>query len=303
MTQPGELNDILGQERILMVAWMLPNAGPLTEAQREQAMGNFAAYIRRHNMTATDVARQIGKPRYTTIKELIRGKYRDGSDEHIRKLNMFIEQHARTRAASLTGRFVTSLKVAKAMLTVGRLARENKTLALIMGPAGIGKSRCALALHEKYVGSIYIRIIAGYHHQKGLTHALAEKLGVRYRATSNSDRDHHTQLERVMDVLRNSNRLLIIDEAGKLTVSAMELLRDIHDECGVPALLVATRDLHDRIVQNADPDHGQLYSRFDVIHHLTEGYDVYSGGKALHTMDDIRQLYNEPPVRLAPDAT
>jgi DNA transposition AAA+ family ATPase len=111
-----------------------------------------------------------------------------------------------------------------------------------------------------------------------------------------------TQLERVVETLRDSNRLLILDEAAKLTDSAVELLRDIHDNTGIPILLLATRDLHDRIVRNADPDHGQLYSRFEVVRHLTEGHDVYSGGKVLHTMEDIRQLYNEPPVRLSTDA-
>ena len=70
----------------------------------------------------------------------------------------------------------------------------------------------------------------------------------------------------------------------------------------MPVLLIATRDLHDRILKNADPDHGQLYSRFDITHHLTEGRDMYSGkGKALYTVDDIRALYNEPPVKLSPD--
>ena len=111
-----------------------------------------------------------------------------------------------------------------------------------------------------------------------------------------------SQLERVLETLRDSHRLLILDEAAKLSDAAVELLRDIHDNTGVPMLLIATRDLHERIVRNADPDHGQLYSRFDVIHHLSEGYDVNSGGKVLHSMDDIRTLYADPPIRLASDA-
>ncbi len=68
--------------------------------------------------------------------------------------------------------------------------------------------------------------------------------------------------------------------------------------------LLATRDLHDRILKDRDPDHGQLYSRFGVVHHLTEGHDAYGGqGKALYTLADIKALYDEPPVRLSKDAT
>ena len=63
--------------------------------------------------------------------------FRANADDHIRKLNMFIEQHARARAASLTDTFV-STKVAKDMLTVARLVRENRTMGLVLGPSGIG---------------------------------------------------------------------------------------------------------------------------------------------------------------------
>lgn len=302
--ETGDIADILKDEdRILIAAWMLPNEGPLTEQQRKAAMANFAAYLRRHDLTSSDVARQIGKPKATTIGELTKGTYRAGSDDHIRKLNNWLEQHARSAAASLTDRFV-STKVAKDIFNVARLCREHGTLGLLMAPTGTGKTRCALALHDKYPGSIYLRIISGTHHPKGLTSALAEQLGVRRGAASRSERMQQTQLEQVIGVLRNSSRLLLIDEASKLTTAALELLRDIHDTCGgLPMVFFATRDLHDRIVRNADPDHGQLYSRFDVVHHLTEGRDVYSGDKrALYTVDDIKALYNEPPVKLAQEA-
>jgi len=67
-------------------------------------------------------------------------------------------------------------------------------------------------------------------------------------------------------------------------------------------MLLCTKDLHDRIVRDADPDHGQLYSRFDVVYSLSDGHDIYAGGKPLFTVDDIRALYDEPRVKLAKDA-
>jgi hypothetical protein len=197
---------------------------------------------------------------------------------------------------------VPTLRVAKHMLAIARLVLENQTMGLAIGPTGIGKSRCCEAIHDKYVGSIYIRIIDGYHHPRGLTHALADRLGTHSTFKRRPGEPYKTQLERVIDVLRGSSRLLIIDEAHALRTEALELLRDIHDSTGVPILMVATKELHDRIQKNADPDRGQLYSRCGVIQHLTEGHDVYSGGKVLHTLQDIKDLYNEPPIKLSPDA-
>ena len=302
MTQPNDITDILtDQERILRAAWMLPNDGLLSDGQRRQAMENFRQYISRDGITVEQVARQLGKPRQTTIIDLMKGVYRSSADGHIRTLNNWVEQHARQRAASLTDRFV-STKVARDMLTVARLVRENQTMGLVLGPTGIGKSRCAEALHEKYVGSIYIRIITGYHHPKGLTHAIAVQLGLRSAHRGRPGAYHQMQIEKVIETLRGSSRLLIIDEAHSLNDGALEVLRDLHDTTGVPVLLLATKDLHDRILKDADPDHGQRYSRFDVVHHLCQGYDIFSDGKPLYSLQDIKELYNEPPVKLSPDA-
>ena len=302
MSEQGEISDILrDRDRILMAAWTLPNEGPLSDAQRRQAMQNFVSYIRRHGLTPANVGRQLGSPKATTITELSKGKYRANADANIRRLNNWVEQHARQNAASLTDKFVTT-KVAKNMLAVARLCRENQTIALALGPTGIGKSRCAEAIYETYVGSIYIRIITGYHHPKGLTCAIAERVGVRALNAKTTDRHQQFQIERVIDALRESNRLLIIDEAHELTDAALTILRDIHDTTGIPILLVATKDLHDRIVATADADHGQLYSRVDIVHHLTQGKNLYEDGKPLFSVDEIRQLYQQTPIRLSPDA-
>jgi len=284
-----------------MAAWMLPNEGPLTDTQRLQALANFSAYITRHAIKIPDVARKMGKPRASTIRELVKGTYREHADEHIRKLNNWVEQHARQQAVKLEGGFVDT-GVAKQILAVARLVRENQTMGLVVGPTGIGKSRCAQALYETYVGSIFLTVMFGYYHPKGLTMTLAEKLGVRQRKTIQSEHANLTQVERVVAVLRDSNRLLIIDEAQKLQTGAIELLREIHDAAGVPVLLLATKELHDRIQRNADPDRGQVYSRFDITHHLTQGRDVHAGGKQLFTVAEIRALYNEAPIRLSGDA-
>lgn len=231
----------------------------------------------------------------------MKGDVPSSADDDVRKLNMWVEQHARQRAAALKKKFV-STKVANDMIAVARLTRENKTIGLALGSSGIGKTCSALTIHEKYVGSIFIRVITGYHHGKGITHAIAGKLEVRRRGARNSEQLYQMQLERVIDALRDSGRLLIIDEAHELEDGALRVLRDIHDTTGIPILLVATKDLHERILKNVDPDHGQLYSRCDVIYNLSEGHDVYGGGKPLFNIKQIKELYAEPKLRLSRDA-
>jgi DNA transposition AAA+ family ATPase len=301
VTEQGDITDILtDKDRILRVAWALPNDGPLTDEQRGQAMENFRGYCKRHGITLDAVARQLGSPGRTTIQDLIDGTYRKNADAHVRKINLWLEQHAKQRVAELGENFVTT-RVAKAMLACAKLIRENGTMGMALGPCGIGKSRCAQAIHETYVGSIYVRVINGYHHPRGLTGVLADRLSVDKTSTFNRA-GIRSQLERVIDRLSDTNRLLVIDEAHKLNAGALEVLRDIHDSAGVPIMLIGTAALHDRIMEAVGPDAGQLYSRFDIVHHLTQGKDVYEGGKPLFTVAEIKELYDVVPIRLAADA-
>ncbi len=302
MTEPNEFSDLFAlKDRILMAAWMLPNEGPLTEAQRAQAMENFRRYLKEKGISIDDVAHELGSPRHTTIQDLIDGVYRRNADGHIRKLNMWIEQHARRQAASLSDRFVTT-GVAKAIFDVAQLVAENGTMGLILGSTGIGKSRCLEALHQKYVGSILIRIAKDYRSPSGLVRALAGPLGVRDSRVCLRLGQHESQFERVIGILRGSNRLILIDEAQKLSDDALETLRDIYDSTGVPILLSATKDLHERIQRSLRPDQGQLYSRFDVVRDVIQGRDEFAGGKRLFTLQEIKELYNVLPIRLAADA-
>lgn len=309
MTTSHDFSEFLkDRDRILMAAWTLPNEGTLAEAQRKAAMQNFVEYCRRHKITYHDVAHQLGSPRYTLIRDLTKGVFRDGADTHIRTLNNWVEQHARQQKAKIEGTFVTT-KVARDMQNIARMVRENQTMGLVFGSTGIGKTRCAKALHETYVGSIYLCVMYGKQFPSALLSALADKLDCRSAVSmvgrsSGGGKVFRNQIERVVARLESSNRFLIIDEAHQLPDSSLEVLRSLHDETGVPILLVATKELADRVHQMASPDAGQLHSRFDIIVPLTQGHELHlgDGNRALFTIEDIKKLYQQPPIKLSPDA-
>jgi len=302
----GDLNDFLrDRDRVLKAGCALPNEGELSEDGRLRAMENFQRYLQRTKLSVNDVVQKVGSPRASTIRDLMKGVYRENADQHIRTLNNWVEQDARQRAVAISGKYVQT-SVAKQMMAAARLVREAGTMGIVYGPTGIGKTRCARAVHEHFAGSILVTVQYGLYHPKGFTTALAEALGVRSVGTARNDAKFSTQYERVIERLRESNRLLIVDEAHKLHEGAIELLREIHDATGVPVLLVAIKELQTRLMRHADPDAGQLYSRIDIECPLVEadaGRDGSKRGmKKLYTVEDIRQLYQDPPIRLGPDA-
>lgn len=289
---------LVDRERILTAAWMLPNDGALNETQRRQAMDNFVGYCHRNKIELADAARQMGTPTIGRIRSLLAGVCGVDVDECVRKINCWVEQHARAQVATLGESFVTT-RVANDVMIVAKLVRENRTMGLVIGPTGIGKSRCAQAIAEMYVGAVLIRVMTENETPRGIAHALDIKIG----ASRQYRNPQATRLERLIAVLQDSGRLIVVDEAHRLRQGAIEVLRDIHDVAGVPVLLIGTKDLQDRLLKNVDADHGQIYSRFDIVKHLTQGLDVYGGGKPLFTVADIKALYEITPIRLSTDAT
>lgn len=304
MTERTDFSEFLtDRDRILMAAWTLPNEGPLTDAQRKQALENFRVYIERVGLATDDVGRQIGSPRKTAIDDLLKGVVRANDDQHIRRLNDWVEQHARQQAVRLRGHFVQT-KVATDIHAVARMVRENQTMGIVYGPTGIGKTRCAQALHDTLVGSILLTITNSCYRPAGLTSLLVATVGARDISTIRGRLRFTNHFERLVDRLKDSSRLIMVDEGHKLHDSALELLRELHDLTGCPILLFATKELRDRIRRKANPDAGQIRSRFDIEFALTQGSDATRGDRRkLFSVDDIRKLYAQVPIRLSQDAT
>ena len=309
MTAPAPdnlLDRLLEQEgRQLLEARMLPNDGPLTDEQRIEVRAALKAYLAKHEIRHKDVARQIGDIKTSTVHQLINDKYKASTatqDDHLRSLNSWMEGDARRRRTKPDDRFVET-HVAKLMLNAARMASEMRTMALVYGPSGVGKTMVAHVIAERFTGAILLRISRGNSSYTALRSILFTRLRLRGRRVKSDRPAGLTMDERIFEALRDSHRMIVVDEAHRISPSGLEFLRDIHDECGVPILLLCTKDLLDRIRAENDEEHGQLYSRFNFVCDLTRGRDKMPGGKApLFTLSEIRKLFESDKVRLVPDA-
>ena len=104
---------------------------------------------------------------------------------------------------------------------------------------------------------------------------------------------------RIIKALRGTGRLLLIDEAHQLSSEALEFIRDLHDECGVPIVLAGTLKLNDAIA-DSDVFSGQLSSRVAIRYDITA--DLNAGnGPPLHSTDEIRRMYESDKLRMTND--
>jgi len=297
--------DLLGriarEARRLRVGQKLPPSGPLTWEQVAAVRDDFNFMLDQPGVTLDMIAKAMGPgfsrgplSRFRNLESP--GESSLDVDRVARGVNAFMETLARRRETRRPEGWVPT-RVAERMLLVIARTIELASIGLIYSDAGRGKSMTLAAASMIHPGSILLRVRQSTRRPLGLARALGGQLNLPLT-------DNLTTLQgRIVGALSGSGRALLVDEAHRLSPDALELLRDLHDECGVPIVLVGTVRIAEAVADH-ERFFGQFTSRialrYDATADLrdagTSGGD--GGGRPLHTVEEIRQLYERDKVRL-----
>ncbi|MBX3588770.1 MAG: ATP-binding protein [Ramlibacter sp.] len=159
-------------------------------------------------------------------------------------------------ATASGGEIAPTSNVALMHQVMDTLIKRDPTLPGIgcfYGPSGVGKSAAsAFAAHPLGFNGVYVEC-RSYETMKSLVHNIIKALGLNVKGSIADQMDH------VFEALSLSERPLIIDEADRIVgTKRIELLRDIHDQSGVPVLIVGEQDLPAKLKQHEHFDNRVL---------------------------------------------
>jgi DNA transposition AAA+ family ATPase len=173
--------------------------------------------------------------------------------------------------------------VTRIMTSVFELVRKTSDVALISGPAGIGKTVACRVYRQAHPTTLAVEVTRWRRDDAGLAALLWDEMetagwtGQVSRAAFMAER------------LRGSDRLLIVDNAHRMAPAARAWLFDFHDATGCPVALVGNPEILQAIRGN-----DQQFSRIGI--HQVVGLD------RKHAADYARQLVDalvpEPPKAL-----
>lgn len=295
------LNQIAQDARRLRVGQKLPPEGePIPYEQIALVQQEFEKFLSVTGLSVADVAKRMGKGYSASTISTWRShtkerEYKGNLDRVTRGVNQFMETYAQQATAPKTEGWVETT-VAKHMINVIRKCISLRSMAIISSDSGRGKTLTFKAAESVYPGAVYLRVLRGTRTASGFAWQLAQDLGIRKGRTT---RELQYQ---VIQTLRGTGRVLIIDEAHQLDRNALEFLRDIHDECEIPIVLGGTRKVGD----NTDDDDiffGQFASRvalrYDVNEHVRGGGPKPS--KPIHTIEDVKAIFHSDTIKLTSD--
>ncbi|WP_235893713.1 AAA family ATPase [Limnobaculum xujianqingii] len=200
----------------------------------------------------SQIARAIGKSP-AVINQYLQDKYQGNIAALEEDLRQFLNRETeKSRSQKLCACFVPTVTARRA-LEVIRMAHLDGEINVIYGDAGMGKTMIMRQYAAENRDAVLIEADPGYT-ARVVLEELCSKLGLNRRGNI------HELSDSCVNALRDSGRLLLIDEAENLPYRALEMIRRIHDKAGIGVVLAGMP----RLIINLKGKRGeykQLYSR------------------------------------------
>ncbi|MCP2041442.1 DNA transposition AAA+ family ATPase [Neisseria sp. HSC-16F19] len=209
-------------------------------------------YISASGSTQSAVARAIGVTP-AVVNQYLQGKYKGDVAAVDRAVGAFLQKQrekAADKKLAVPYVYTTTAKRVRDMLRLAHL--EGETVVLY-GQAGLGKTRALAAYRADNPDALLLDTDPTYT-AKVLLQKLAQMLGADGRGNLSE------LMEAVVGRLKDSGRIILVDEAENLPLRALECLRRVHDKAGVGLVLAGMP----RLLVNLRGKNGelkQLYSR------------------------------------------
>jgi DNA transposition AAA+ family ATPase len=300
---PPDLPDPLEQDaQIDEVPRMASNTeATLTPQRREEAIANIQRIREQQGLTLVQLGRMIGV-KESVVSQTLGGSYKGRIDRVLRRLEGALNENARRLTKQQADGYV-DIKLARKVFSVLKCASKAQAIGVITCVSGVGKTMAleAACRSNDFSTAVLLQIDDRSKSRMNFCKALLKAAsGGRQIGNYCSVAD---LLEAIVKRLKDSGRLILIDEAENLPTETLNLIRQIYDATRCPVVLCGRPHLNtiiDRTV-NCPSIGGSLVGRICIRKQLSPE-SAAGGGDWICTLDEMAQKLNKYKVRFAPEA-
>ena len=293
------LIDVLAADARISKAFVMQDVQ--LESDRERIRARFGELQKAGTVTAAEAAKAIGCNK-STFSQVVSGKYppngrgRDRIDTVLKGLDQWMAQRDSIAGAPKRSGFANT-RMAEDLRGVAHFTGKLQTIGVVAAQPGTGKTITAQALLSEFAGSILMTIDDQSDTVASFFATLAGILRLQPSRLRAVDRDQ------CVKTLRNTNRLLMIDEANLAGWRVLNSIRQLHDSTRIPILLLGEQSLLRKIEHGrGDGNIGaKLWSRIGIRVDLEERCRG-DNGEPLHSIQDVRKVFAKSKLRLSSDA-
>jgi DNA transposition AAA+ family ATPase len=306
--------ELVQDARAMTEAWT-PMNKTLTPEELDAERKLIKLYIEEMDYSLGQVARQVDMSE-TTLSQVLSGKYPSNPADHLKAIRLWIDNDRKKQNSPKFEGFVFGRVAQYIAASLDFAAKTNvdespANIAIIYGPSGWGKTMTAKTWATKHPGTIYLRINSGMTTVRGFLVELCTALRLP------AEKGVRGMIESIVDRLRNSGRMLILDEAHQLiyrlslNFKVFEVIRDIHDLTNCPVALIGTSKIIRMLDEGCkdtrnwitDQFGGRVCIQMDIIQAVHGGGGGGGGGKFAFTQQEIAKILQSDKVKLHPQVT
>ena len=218
----------------------------------EKTRKQLAALMQQHSKTQKQVSKETDLST-ATISQFLDGSYKGDNEKVKTIIDKYIEM-TKDRGNNSPGvTFYKDLYNTKEALFICKYAHLNNDIALICGEAGAGKTTALNYYKDNNIGVVMVTADPCCSSASGILKRIMKTLNRAIRS------DKSLMMDDLIEHLKGSNKLLIIDEADHLTLSALQTIRTLNDKAGIGVVLSGNDKIYKQMYS------GQKSYEFDQI--------------------------------------
>lgn len=228
----------------------LENENNFIVAMRER----LAQFIETSGTSQSRIAKELGVSK-STVSLFLGGTYGGNNQELARNLEQLLSMGAARRATAQAPKICLDVRNTIEIEQTAKIAHVQKSIALIYGPAGCGKSTALRHYASAIHGVIYVEADATVNTVRGILKLILFAMGAEARG-STAD-----LMQCILGKLRGTGQLLILDEAQHLNERSFDAIRAINDKAHIGIVYAGNPSVLKRMYGRKAEEFDQVYSR------------------------------------------
>lgn len=179
----------------------------------------------------------------TVISQFLNQSYKGNNEEVARTVLKYLEMARLQNTGARHTRFYGGMHNTRAVVFACHYAHRHGDISLIFGDAGAGKTTALKLYTEDHPGVVMVTANSC----TSSAAAVLQMIGRRTGKTLPGKKE--AMMTALVEYFKGTGRLVIIDEADHLTMSALQAVRNLNDEAGIGVILSGNTKIYTQLLQ------------------------------------------------------